>query len=157
MKKNYLATAMICLTLASLFTGPGCKRYEHKKEEKIIRRERAEVGKSTSDLNEAVVITDLAGWDSAKDYRQFVDTSVRRINACNTNILHVKQKIKKEYQKIPKSYERKFTKLERKSHELEERLGRYTIKNKSEWEDFTKLFNYDLQQLELAVKKLNSY
>lgn len=151
----YLATSIIYLALSSLFIGPGCKRYEHKKEEKVIKRERAETEKSTSDLNDAVVITDIAGWDSAKDYRQFVDTSIGRINACNTNILHVKQKIKKEHQKIPKRYERKFTKLERKSHELEERLSRYTIKNNSDWEDFTKLFNYDLQQLELAVKKLN--
>lgn len=155
MKKNHLTASMICLTLVLLSTGSGCKRYEHKKEEKGIKKERAETEKSTSDLNEAVLATDLAGWDSAKDYRQFVDTSLGRINVCNTNILHFKENIVRKHKKIPKRYERKITKLERRSRELEERLRHRSIKNKSDWEDFTKLFNYDLQQLELAIKKLN--
>lgn len=154
MNKKYLAAIIICLTLVFLSTGSGCKHYEHKKEEKVIKKERAEAEKSASDLNEAVLVTDLAGWDSAKDYRQFVDTSIGRINSCNAHILQFKEKVKKEHKKIPERHERKINKLERRSHELEERLHRYSIKNKSDWEDFTKLFNYDLQQLELAVKKL---
>lgn len=155
MKKNSLAATMVYLALVALPIASGCKRYEHKKEEKVIRKERSEAEKSTSDLSEAVLITDLAGWDSAKDYRQFSDTSIKRIKACNNDILKFKKNVKKEGKIIPALYKRKITKLEKRSHELEQRLKHYTIKNRSEWEDFTKLFNYDLNQLEQSVKKLD--
>lgn len=155
MKKNYLAAAMAYLVLAALPIVSGCKRYEHKKEEKEIKKERSEAEKSTSDLGEAVLITDLAGWDSARDYREFSDTSMKRIRDCNAVILTFKKTRKKDGKVIPVLYKRKISKLEKRSRELEQRLKHYTIKSRPEWEDFTKLFNYDLYQLEQSVKKLD--
>lgn len=146
--------AVLSIAISFLIACSGDNTLRYKKEVKEIERERSEKNKVISDLSPAVLVTDIAAWDSAKDYRQFRDSATNRIKACKRDISAFKALVKNRHNKVPVRFRKRISRLEQRSKDLQQRLDRYILKDQTEWEDFCKLYDYDLNQLESSIEKL---
>lgn len=146
--------AVLSIAISLLVACSGDNSIQHKKAAKEIKRERLETDKETSDLSPAVLVTDILAWDSAKDYRQFKASAMSRITGCNQRISAFKETVKNRHNKVPFRFRKRIDRLEQRSKDLQQRLDGYKLKDRAQWEDFCKLFNYDLKQLEHSIDKL---
>lgn len=152
MKKINLDPVSIVIIALALLLYAGCGQYEHRKEQKIIEQERRQEEKAVSDLSDAVKVTTEAGWDSAAAYIQFCDMAKQQFSANERAIANFKIKVK-EGHKIPVRYRARIRKLEQRNNELKQRLAVYKLTTEADWEDFTRLYQYDLQRLDKDIRK----
>lgn len=148
---RYLPSGIIILS-ALLLAGTGCGQEGHRKKQKEIQLERRQEQKATSDLNDAVMVTDEAGWDAVAAYQRFGDT-IRPHLARNKQIL-ADFNVAMSRANVQSRYSRRMHRLEQRNAALEQRLDGYVIKYKPDWDDFTTLYLYDLQQLDRGIHKL---
>lgn len=150
---------IIIITLTMLLTLlTGCGQHGHKRAQKKIQKERIQKEKETIDLSDAVKATDEVGWDSAVAHKQFIDTARMRITRNNKNLTQFEQNVSRGHKKVPLRYRAHIQKLRRRNTALEQRLTHCPVTGSQKaWEDFTRLYNYDLQRLSKDIKKLTGY
>lgn len=156
MKWKWAFIALITLLLIALLIQVVWEPCNRRKEVKRISKARKEVQKITSDLNEAVLLTDIAGWDFIADVQAFRETSSQRMKSNWQTIDTFKAKVMLKNKNIPVRYRKRIKSLERRNRELQTRLSKYNKAGKGNWEDFKKLFDYDLTKLESDIQKLTS-
>lgn len=142
------------LPLFLLCIATGCRQRRHNREEKKIEKERAQDQAVTADLSEAVKATDEAGWDSATAFRQFYDHANTVLAADSKQLAAFKLRVSKGRKKVPLLYRTRIRHLEQRTLELGQRLAAYNHTGKATWDDFTRLYSYDLLQLGKDIDRL---
>lgn len=134
----------------------GCEQQKHKAEQRIIAEERLEEIARTSDLSDAVKATDLAGWDSVAAFKSFNDTAKMKLALYKAKLSDFKEKVYKGHKKVPILYRDRIQRFERRIAEMEQRVVVYKHGGKDGWEDFARLYRYDLLVLGQDIDKLVS-
>lgn len=132
----------------------GCEQHKHKAEQRIIEKERLQEDSRTADLSEAVKATDLAGWDSSIAFKAFNDTVRMQLAGYKAKLRDLKEIVYTGHEKLPLLYRRRIHRLESRIVEMEQRLLLQRHSGKGEWEDFTRLYRYDLLMLGRDVDAL---
>lgn len=140
-----------------LIAHTGCGQYGHKREEKKIQRERIQEQKATSDLGDAVTVTDEAAWDATDAYRKFCDTTKTHLDENKQTLQDMEQRFNKSPRKVSLRYRKRIRKLVSRNEEMEQRMVQYRIHDKAGWEDFTTLYRYDLDRLERDIERLSKH
>jgi gas vesicle protein len=151
MKKDVLIDfIVVCLLWAVI----GCGQRKHNAEKRTIAKERLLEESRTADLSEAVKATDLAGWDSSRAFKAFDDTVKMQITAHKAKLRNFKEKVRNGHKKVPVLYRGRIHRLENRIAEMEQRQLLHKHAGKEEWEDFTRLYHYDLTVLGRDIDKL---
>lgn len=151
MKKD---TLIYYIAVCLLWAVTGCGQRKHNEEQRTIAKERLQEDSRTADLSEAVKATDLAGWDSSTAFKAFNDTAKMQLTAYKTKLRDFKEKVLEGHKKVPVLYRGRIHRLENRIAEMEKRLLLHKHAGKEEWEDFTRLYRYDLLVLGRDIDKL---
>lgn len=132
----------------------GCEQLRHKEEQRTIAKERLQEASRTAGLSEAVKATDLAGWDSTAAFKGFKDTAAMKLTLYKAKLRDFKEKVHKGHKKVPILYRDRIRRFESRIAEMEQRAVLYKHGGKEEWEDFARLYRYDLLELGQGIDRL---
>ncbi len=147
-------TSLISCSIFILFTA--CDQNGHKQAQRKIQEERAKEAKATADISDAIRATDTIGWDAVAVYNSFRDSCQLRLQA-NNEALKKLELAEKENgrKKIRPGYKRNIRNLAQRNIALEQRLKHYSLTGGQEaWQDFSRLYRFDLARLEKDIQKL---
>lgn len=136
------------------FAVVGCEQLKHKEEQRTIAKERLQEASRTAGLSEAVKATDLAGWDSIAAFKGFNDTAKMKLTLYKAKLRDFKEKVHKGHKKVPLLYRDRIHRFESRIAEMEKRVLLYKHGGKEEWEDFARLYRYDLRVLGQDIDQL---
>ncbi|WP_118953478.1 hypothetical protein [Taibaiella helva] len=156
--KTLFYKARLIVIAGTLTTGLARCGHGHQREESVIHKERIEKSKETADISEAVKATDEAGWDSAAAYRQFGDTANTYLNRNTRALEKFEEKVSPKGKKVPLPYRKRIKKLKERNEALRQRLAHPPATGgQAAWEDYTRLYNYDMQRLGQDIRRLTGY
>lgn len=86
-----------------------------------------------------------------EEWKIFRNDSEARIRSNDIRIAALKKKMEKPGNKLDAKYPETIMVLEKKNKELTERMDAYE-KNQSDWEEFKREYNHDMEELGAALK-----
>ena len=148
---NTLVNKLILATVFFMgFIAIGCQSSSEKVENanKKVEEAREDLQEAKEDANKvAMKVADAEQW---KTFR--TDTEVK-IKANEDRIVELRAKIKKPGTAMDAEYAKRIDTLELKNKELKARMDNYET-NQSDWEEFKREFNHDMDELGQALKDL---
>jgi outer membrane murein-binding lipoprotein Lpp len=139
---------LLCLTSTLLFTG--CQTPAQKVEDA-----KTNVDDANQDLNDVKkdAMAEEQRMADEKDWMDFKTASEMRIRENETRITELKSDMKKSGKKLDAAYEKKIVAEEEKNKALETRMTAYHT-GQSDWAEFKREFNHDMDELGQALKDL---
>lgn len=123
-------------------------------EKRETAKARKDVSSMEKDLVDARADLGMAKIDSAEDFRRFLRESEMKINDNKLKIGQLKKNRLKNFRYSKERYDREVLALEEKNDELQLKI-KASAKTKTDvWFSFKREFNYDLFELEEAIKYL---
>jgi len=140
--------SLVCLTSTLLFTG--CQTPAQK-----VDDAKTNVDNANQDLKDVKkdAMAEEQKMAEEKDWMDFKTASETRIKENETRITELKAEMKKSGKKLDAAYEKKIVAEEEKNKALETRMTAYHT-GQSDWAEFKREFNHDMDELGQALKDL---
>jgi chromosome segregation ATPase len=146
MKRQFCRLALSMATAITIFTG--CQSPEEKtaSAKSNVEEAKADLKEVKNDANaEAQASVNIDEW------KAFRSKSEEKINSNKIRIAELKVKLKKPGEMLDPYYEKRIKTLEAKNEELKAKMDAYET-NHSNWANFNREFNHDMDELERSLK-----
>jgi outer membrane murein-binding lipoprotein Lpp len=141
MKKTIFTLAAAMFVAGTILSG--CSSPEQK-----VENAKEDVKDAKQDLSQA------QNEAAATEFQKFKNESNSRIAVNENRIAELKAEMKTESTESRERDEKKIDALEKRNHELKQRLEAYNDDGKSDWQEFKKEFNHDMEGIGDAFKDI---
>jgi hypothetical protein len=144
------SSSVVAIGFVSLALLMGCSRSSDQK----IADAKAKVVEATKDVKEAVVDAQSDAQQSAarEEWLKYKSEAEAKITANDKIVAEYKAKMTTTSGKLHAMYDKRVDALEKKNKELKTKLDEYKDSGKNTWEQFTREFNHDMDELGKALK-----
>lgn len=148
MKKTLITFVAIVLVTGTIFTSCQSSAQKEKVAEENLQGAKQDLEAAQNNADE-----DAAKTAKAEDWRIFKLDSEAKIEANKIRIAGLREKMKTSGKAPDAIYQTKIDMIEQQNKNMTARIEAYT-KTQSDWEEFKREFNHDMDQLGEALKDL---
>lgn len=148
MKKTLITFVAIMLVTVTIFTSCQSSAQKEKVAEENLQGAQKDLEKAQDNADE-----DAAKTAKAEDWRIFKLDAEAKIKANEIRIAGIREKMKTSGKAPDAIYQTKIDLLEQQNKNMTARIEAYT-KTQSDWEEFKREFNHDMDQLGEALKDI---